>query len=145
MDTQQNSTSLTPQQERFIDFVASGQLNLDLKRRSYEEFAKSLGVDRTTLYNWRKTIPGFWDKVASRSNSIVDRRLPKIMNALLAKALKGDVAAAKLLLNQAGRLKAPPTEEDAALDYSDRGISSLFERAIGIKPGSLGSESAEEF
>ena len=133
MDIQQNPTKLTPQQERFINFVASGQLNLDLKKQSYQEFAQSLGVDRSTLYSWRRTIPDFWVIVAERTNAIVDKRIPKIMNAMFAKAMRGDVNAAKLLLNQAGRLKPKPElsfEDRTPLDELD--LHSLVARAMGV-------------
>ncbi len=79
---QQNSTYLTPSQELFIDFVASGQIDVDGIKITYDEFATSLGVDRTTLYNWRKSIPDFWTNVAIRSSELIERRVPRIINAM---------------------------------------------------------------
>lgn len=146
METEQNSTKPTPQQQEFIDFVASGQRGLDLRKKSYQEFAESIGVDRSTLYNWRNSIQGFWDLVAERSDTVLSCRVPQILNAMLAKALKGDVAAAKLLLNQAGRLKPPPVEKEPHeyLDYSDMDVSELVDRAIG-RPVDSGGNSYDDY
>jgi hypothetical protein len=113
MDALQNPTIITPQQELYIDFVASGQIDFEGKKVSYEEFALSISVDRSTLYNWQKIIPNFWDEVANRSDKFINRYVPKVINAMIAKSLKGDVSAAKLILNQAGRLKPLKKEEES--------------------------------
>ena len=100
----QSGTVIDPRRQLFIDFVASGQINSAGFRVTFEEFAASIGVDRRTLYKWEEGIPNFWAITARRSMDMVQRRAPRIMNAMYAKALRGDVAAAKLLLAQGGLL-----------------------------------------
>jgi hypothetical protein len=116
MDALQNPTIITPQQELYIDFVASGQMDFEGKKISYVDFALSINVDRSTLYNWQKVIPNFWDEVATRSDMFINRYVPKVINAMIAKSLKGDVSAAKLILNQAGRLKPLKKDEDTGFN-----------------------------
>lgn len=103
---------LSSQQRLFIDYLAAGQIDVDGNKLTYEEFAKVLGVNRKTLYRWKEEIPGFWDYVAKRSAYFVARYVPKIHQALLVRALKGDVGAAKLLLNQASVLRPLPSSKN---------------------------------
>lgn len=100
------ATLISPNQQQYIDFVASGQIDIEGRRLSYSDFASIINVNRATLYKWQESIPDFWPTVAKRSSELIERRIPRIMNAMFAKALKGDVAAAKLLLAQAGYLGA---------------------------------------
>lgn len=113
------ATILTPQQEQYIDFVASGQIDVEGRKISYEEFASAINIDRTTLYKWQKSIPEFWPKVARRASELIDRKVPKIIQAMYIKALRGDVAAAKLLLNQGGYLKTAPENNLSGFSIDD--------------------------
>ena len=114
---QQNATNLTPQQIEFIEYVARGRRTLEGKKQSRETFAKKLGVDRSTLYRWQADIPDFWVQVHTRMNTDLMAHVPDVILAMRDRALEGDVAAAKLVLNQANALRpAPKTELNLELE-----------------------------
>ena len=48
----------TPQQQKYIQFVARGKTNKKGERRSDEQFAQAIGVARQTLWRWMQ-LPGF--------------------------------------------------------------------------------------
>jgi hypothetical protein len=115
----QNATKVTTGQQAYIDFCATGGFIVDdnadkdetIKRISAEQLGELLGVDRRTLYRWRDSIPNFWDLVAERRDELFSQaRMTRIYNAMFKEALKGNVQAAKLMLNQGGRLKAERSE-----------------------------------
>lgn len=116
MDAAQNVTDLDPRKQALIDFVATGGMVIDdLQDRptklTAEDLANKLGVDRRTLYRWRDSMPNFWDLVTERRNEIYNRsRMTKVYNAVFNKAIKGDIAAANLLMKQGGILKADKQE-----------------------------------
>jgi hypothetical protein len=115
MDTLQEATELTPQKQAWIDFVATAGVTIDeegeRKKITAEKLSKELKVNRVTLYRWRETIPNFWQLVARRRDEIYSHsRMTVVYNAMLKKAEQGDVAAAKLLMNQSSLLKAEKQE-----------------------------------
>lgn len=67
--------TLSPQQQAFIDYKALGGVVLNKDTDTFEkwtmaDFSRKIGVDRGTLYNWRDSIPGFWDRVAERRKEL---------------------------------------------------------------------------
>jgi len=124
METAQKTTIITAQQQAWIDFCATGGTIItpegEFKKMSAETLAQELKVVRTTLYNWQKTIPNFWEVVSERRNQIyAGSRMSMIYKAMLQKAVKGDVAAASLLMKQGGILKADKTESKIELHNID--------------------------
>lgn len=66
---------LSPQQQAWIDYKALGGIIFDkdngvFEHWTAERFATYIGVDRRTLYNWRDSIPSFWDRVAERRKEL---------------------------------------------------------------------------
>lgn len=127
MDTVQTSTKITPQQQAWIDFCATAGTIItpegDVKKISAEGLAQELGVVRTTLYNWQKSIPDFWGLVNERRNEIyAGSRMSMIYKAMFAKAMKGDVAAANLIMKQGGVLKADKTEQKIEISSIDSAL-----------------------
>ena len=69
--------------------------------RTEEEVAEVVGVTRKTLYEWRKD-PKFTAAIREAGRRNIIAEFGPILGALKKKALKGDVPAAKLLLETAG-------------------------------------------
>jgi AcrR family transcriptional regulator len=113
----QNPTVLTPIQLKYVAIVASGRVGSNGRRMSMEAIAKDLGVNRATLYAWEKSLPGFWDEVRVLVDESLTKSVPEILGALKRRALDGDVAAAKLILNQARALRPAP-RVDMAVDVN---------------------------
>ncbi len=103
----QTDTKTTPNKERYIKFVASGCF-VNGKRLTHEEFAKNIGVSRKTLYRWQESIPDFWHQVQNIRSKAYKLKISSIYQALYKQALKGDVNASKLLLQQVGELEPTP-------------------------------------
>lgn len=111
MEDSQNHTVMEPRHQKWIDFCAMGGLTIDadgqIGKKTAEALAKELKVARRTLYDWQDSIPNFWDHVKARRNELYGRdAVTLIYKAMLKKAATGDVAAAKLVLNQARMLEA---------------------------------------
>lgn len=92
-------------QEQYIAYTAVGGLIPDKEgktvavKMSAETFAKKVGVTRQTLYNWRETIPNFWEKVAAVRRDLGSKeRLSQVWNGVYLKAATGNPEAAKLYL-----------------------------------------------
>lgn len=100
---QENAKNIKPQREEYINFLAAGQLDLDGVKWSKEDYAEKIGVNPSTLWRWEQT-DGFWNEVSLRVPQYIHRWIPKMTNAMVGRALKGDVQAYKLLLAQAQRL-----------------------------------------
>ena len=127
MDTVQTKTNITPQQQAWIDFCATAGTIItpegEVKKLSGEALAKELGVARGTMYNWQKIIPDFWGLVSERRNEIyAGSRMTLIYKAMFAKAIKGDVAAANLIMKQGGVLKADRTEQKIEVHSIDSAL-----------------------
>lgn len=103
-DSEESAVSLlTPQQEDYVAFVATGGLipsdDGPGVKMTVETFAHNVGVDRVTLWRWRKTIPNFWDLVNAKRKEIGGKdRLANVWNGVYLKAAAGNAEAAKLYL-----------------------------------------------
>lgn len=100
-------TELSPQQQYYVDYcVLQGVITADdgtYSKMSLEQFSRQIGVDRKTLFNWKKAIPNFWDLVTERRKTVNSgARLNKVWNALfLASTVKLDVRAIQTYLANA--------------------------------------------
>jgi len=86
----------SPEQLKAIEVYAG--LRDKLKE---DEIAEQVGVSRMTLYEWRKD-PKFTAAIREAGRRNIIAEFGPILGALKKKALKGDVPAAKLLLETAG-------------------------------------------
>ena len=87
---------LTAKQESYAERLADPK-----EQRSQAEIAEDLGVTRKTLYEWRKH-PLFWPRVREIIDEHSDSSLAKVWNALIFKAVRGDVQAMKLFFQMRG-------------------------------------------
>jgi len=84
---------------RFIKWIS---LPADLREpKTQKELAKELEVDYATLSDWKK-VEGFWEEVRKLRKEWIQDKVSNILLGVYGKALKGDVNAAKLLLEYAG-------------------------------------------
>lgn len=101
------------QQETYIDYIAmSGVITREtgeIQRMTVNEFAAEVGVSVQTLYNWRKSIPAFWDRVNKRRKQLGSQvRLQRVWAALYMRAASGNPqAAAMFLANHDPEFKMP--------------------------------------
>lgn len=107
---------LTYQQDMWIDYNALGGLVIDdtgnISKMTVDDFAARLGVSKQTLYNWRKSIKGFWDRVASQRKTLGSQaRTVKVYNGLFLKAAAGNPQAAALFLANHDPNFRMPTEK----------------------------------
>jgi hypothetical protein len=82
---------LKPAQQAWVDYnVVQGTIiepDGSMRKLSVREFADQVGVNRTTCYEWTKTIPFFWDMVADRRKVIfAGARTAKVWNAVFLSA-----------------------------------------------------------
>lgn len=117
-------------QQKWIDFNAVGGLITDadgsLKPMTIVAFAQALGVERKTLYNWKNSIPDFWDRVKVRRMQLgSETRLQKVYNGLYLKASQGVPEAVKLYLQIHDGWK-PPAQ---AHEIEHKGLGDLVNTA----------------
>lgn len=98
-------STLSPLQLQYIAYTAFGGLIPDMDnsvtavKMTATEFAKQIGVARQTLYDWRESIPNFWDLVAAKRKEVSGKdRLSNVWNGVYLKAVTGNTEAAKLYL-----------------------------------------------
>jgi hypothetical protein len=107
-------------QQKWIDFNAVGGLITEadgsLQPMTISAFATALGVSRQTLYDWKKSIPQFKDRVRQRRLDLgSDARLQKVYNGLYLKASAGVPDAVKLYLQIFDGWKPPSQDHDVKL------------------------------
>ena len=111
---QPNKTEFTPDQRKYLDWVATPKSLRNPK--TVDLFAKSIGVDRTSLWRWSK-LPGFTEEVAQSGRSYLKSELGEIFGALVKRALDGDVQAIKLALEVSGEY-TPKQKVDLDIDVT---------------------------
>lgn len=97
----------TGQQLQYIHFLAAAQIDEEGVKWTKEDFAKKiLKISPSVLYEWQK-LPGFFKAVADLApDKLIDRWMPKMVEAQIVKAVKQkDTTAFMALARQAGRLK----------------------------------------
>lgn len=98
---------LSPQQQYWVDYnVVQGvitQSDGEMTKVTVQTVADRLNVNRSTLYDWSKNIPNFWELVAERRKVIFSgARLAKVWNAVfLAATVKLNVQAQQIYLANA--------------------------------------------
>jgi hypothetical protein len=102
-------------QQQWIDFCAIGGLMTEddgtLKPTTATAFAEMIGVSRQTLYDWKKNIPDFQERVNQRRKILgAGTRLQKVYNGLYLKAAAGNPDAVKLWLQIFDGWKPPKQE-----------------------------------
>ena len=113
-------TEVKANQQRWIDFQAVGGLMTEadgtLKPMTVTAFAELIGVHRQTLYDWRNSIPDFWDRVKLRRSQIgTQSRLDKVHTGLYLKAATGDPQAVKLYLQIFDNWQPPSQKHEVEL------------------------------
>jgi len=103
--TVSHSEWLTWAQDQYIAYTAFGGLIPDLDgdkvavKMTATNFAKTIGVARQTLYDWRESIPDFWELVSEKRREMGSKeRLTNVWNGVYLKATTGNAEAAKLYL-----------------------------------------------
>ncbi len=107
---EENTTDVTTSAEleskyhEYAAFVGVGGLIVhadgSFKKMSLEEFARTHGVSRKTLYNWRKR-KDFQAVVTKKRNEIFSvNSVSAVWNGVRLRAMKGDAEQAKLFLGQ---------------------------------------------
>jgi hypothetical protein len=119
-------------QESWVEFCARGGMLVgedgNWKIETVSEFATQIGVSRRTLYNWKKSIPNFRERVIQRSREIRadPYRVNKVWNGLFLKGSSGDSKAAALYLyNNDENFKLPGQK----LDDGEGGLADLMQLA----------------
>ena len=98
-DEQRSATNFTPDQQKYLDWVA---LPKSIRQpKTLTQYARQNSVDRTTLWRWTK-VSGFQEAAAAAARDGLKSELPEIFEALAKKAKDGDVPAIKLALEVAG-------------------------------------------
>ena len=137
MDNQQKSTNenpatdsaigfvdesklLTQQQEQFISYKAVGGMSVevggDTMRVTMTDFAKSIGVDRTTLYLWQKSIPNFWGRVKDRREAIMGRDMvANVWQRIYLDAMAGKADQQKMIVGTFDDWKPPAQAHDVKM------------------------------
>ena len=88
-------------------------------QRPAEEKGKDLGASASAIRKWTGE-PGWWDEVYQKLHRKVVMMLPRVLGALLEKSVeRGDVSAAKLLLQLTGKLSDTEDEKAGAEKYRE--------------------------
>lgn len=90
-------TNFTRKQAMAIEMIATRP---DI---NYAKIADKLGVSRMTVSTWKRN-PLFWSAVYTRYMQYMEGKLPKVMDAMVREACEGNVQAAKLVMESAGKL-----------------------------------------
>jgi len=116
----QDPALLKVQLEEWITFTAIGGLvteadgNLD--PMTVSKFAELIKVPRRTLYNWRRDVPDFWQRVEIRRREMMSKdRITKVWNGVYLRAAKGDAAQATMILSHFSDYKPPAQAHEIEL------------------------------
>lgn len=92
-------------QQRYIEWEAAGNIaywrydDRIAKRPSLSELSRELGYSRQTMYNWKRNILDFKERVDEARKGLWTDRESVIWNGLFLKAATGDVRAAEMVLS----------------------------------------------
>lgn len=104
---QQDATQWTRNQRRFIEWVATPD---ELKEhRKVADFAASIGLERTTLWRWRK-LPGFNEAVQQHAMQYLGDALPEVLASFKDMARRGNFQHQKTYFEMLG-IYTPPKEQ----------------------------------
>jgi hypothetical protein len=130
MSPQNPQNSLTDQQREAAEMLA----NPEFAALTLGALSGMLGIDRKTLYKWRK-IPEFQKYVDSIRKTIFENHRKAVDAKLFEKAKEGDVQAMKLFYELGGFLVVAKGDEQE-LD----GFKIIIERAETKKPDQAKNE-----
>jgi hypothetical protein len=86
------STSLTPAQLEAVEYFTNPSFGF----MNTQQISKKLEIDRATLWRWRQ-IPEFQAEIRERTQQRLIDVLPSVDDAVIKKAIGGDLKAAELL------------------------------------------------
>lgn len=105
---QPTATNWTGKQRKFIEWVATPE---ELREpRKFTDFTEAIGVDRSTLWRWRK-LPGFYATVQEQTKKYLADTLPEALQALKNLAAMGSFNHLKLYLEMLG-MYTPKSQVD---------------------------------
>lgn len=128
--------------EEWISFCAcAGYITLPdgtIQKWTVQYLANLLGVHRTTLYDWKKIIPDFWNRVSKRREELGGQhRVNTVYAGLYLKAASGNAEAAKIwLANFDPNFKMPL--QRAEVDH--RGLGDVIQKARIAKAQAIEGE-----
>lgn len=101
----QHNATFSANQLKFIDWLAVGKFERDPPTE--ELFAEKIGVNRSTLYRWKRGQNGFteaefWGAVNQRAREHNQRSVSNVYGSLRDFAVKGSFQHQKLLLELVG-------------------------------------------
>lgn len=107
-------------QNEWITFCAASGMSMnedgEFVAMSVTDFATAAGVDRTTLYYWKKSIPDFWTRVDERAREIFNQSTKfAIFKGMKLKAMAGDVKAAEFVLSHYSDYRPPAQAHEVKL------------------------------
>lgn len=124
-------------QQSWVDYnVVQGvvtEADGTMTKMTVGDFARQVGVDRTTLYNWSKAIPNFWDLVAERRKLLfAGARTAKVWNSVfLAATVKLNTTAQQMwLANADPSFKMPNAKLEVDIGG---GLADVVNRARAIE------------
>lgn len=131
-------------QEQWITYCAASGISLDedgnFTTVTVKQFAVALGVHRDTLYEWKKSIPHFWQLVDERAREMFNQQTKyAIMKGLKLKAMTGDVKAAEMVLSHYSDYTPPAQKHEVKLN----GWADLVKEARTNKIKKDGRDAAE--
>jgi len=125
---------LTPEQLMAVEMIVCKR-GAGIK---YSEIASSVGVSERTLLRWRQT-PEFREELRRRTLELNGEHLPRVLEALVKRALAGNVKAVELFLKVEGLLhqgkeRTEPTQEDSRSNEQIQREIAELEIQLGIFP-----------
>ncbi len=99
---QQDATKWVPKGKKAKALLAAMKLGLN---RNITVICDEIGVARSTFYRWFENDPNFLDAWNSQWEKLISRHMNAIASAQTNKAIDGDTAAARLIVELAGKLK----------------------------------------
>lgn len=115
--------------QQITDYQGKPQTEV-MQKITVTEFAKQIGVDRSTLSRWRHTIPNFQAKVYERRAQLFGARESQLFNRLYLIAMSGNgqpsVQAATTLLGHFSKLVLPVQRQE--VKHEGESWASLMEK-----------------
>ncbi len=94
------SKKLSTKKRKFISLINKKEIN----NYNVNDIINELGISKSTYYRWLNDKELF--KIASQENALdIDERLPEVLEALVKKAVQGDIRAIKIFLEMCNNNK----------------------------------------
>jgi len=118
----------------FAKFLAANKIDTDMRRWTEQEYAQAIGVTDRTLRAW-KQLPGFWALVSELVPETLHKYIPAMMQVQISKALKGSNDSAKLVMNQADRLKSEKQQVEHEMGENMMDVFGMMRKKAEILDG----------